>query len=116
MRFLSTRPRTRNPGPSGQPQPQRPSEEDYICTFCEYTLFYGSEEARKRAIRSRRRELRRKQTIKTRAKNVADGKGKGNLGREEDDWDEDEDGGEGGAEGCHGRCSYVDLVAERDPC
>jgi hypothetical protein len=102
MRFLSTRPHTRTPGPTGQLPPSRPSEEDYICTFCEYTLFYGSEEARKRAIRFRRRELRRKQTIKTRAKNVADGKGKGNLGREEDEWDEDE---EDGGEGCHGRCS-----------
>lgn len=117
MRFLSTRPRTRHPGPSGQPQPVRPSEEDYVCTFCEYTLFYGSEEARKRAIRARRRELRRKQTIKNRAKNVADGKGKGNLGREDDDWDEDEDG-DAGTEGCHGRCSYVSqrkaLIADVD--
>jgi hypothetical protein len=114
MAFLSARPASRADAGDVEvdaagiaPMTVRPSEDDYLCTFCEYALYYGTEAERKRAIRMRRRELKRKQTIKNRARNVAEGKGKGNLGREEEDEEWDEEGCEGGEGGCHGRCSWV---------
>jgi len=79
----------------------RPSEDDYICCFCEYDLFYGSESRRKAAIRKRRQELKRKENIKNKAKNVAEGKGKINEESEYEDGDED---GECADEG-YGKCS-----------
>ncbi|KAK8854731.1 hypothetical protein IAR55_003470 [Kwoniella newhampshirensis] len=75
----------------GTPAPStavRPAEDDYICCFCEYDLFYGSEKARKRAIRQRRRELKRKEAIRLKAKNVAEGRG---ILKEESDEGEDDD-------------------------
>ena len=113
MAFLSARPASRTRSDDVQvdaagvaPMTVRPAEDDYLCTFCEYALYYGTEAERKRAIRMRRRELKRKQTIKNRARNVAEGKGKGNLGREEEDeeeWDEEDECEDG--DGCTGRCS-----------
>ncbi|XAO26195.1 hypothetical protein I312_105029 [Cryptococcus bacillisporus CA1280] len=101
MRFLATRPQRATVPLPGAPQRRvtvRPSEEDYICCFCEYDLYYGSEKARKRAIRRRRRELKRKEAIKAKAKNVAEGKGVLKDDSEEDDDDDecDDDG--------HGQC------------
>lgn len=102
MRFLATRPQRATVPLPGAPQRRvtvRPSEEDYICCFCEYDLYYGSEKARKRAIRRRRRELKRKEAIKAKAKNVAEGKGVFKDDSEEDDEDDecDDDG--------HGQCT-----------
>lgn len=98
MAFLSARP--------GGAQRVRASEEDFICAFCEYDLFYGTERQRRAAIRSRKQELRRKAIIKNKAKSVADGRG----GKEEEY--DDDDGDEGGEE-CedqgYGKCSYVPV-------
>lgn len=67
-------------------------------------LFFGSEKLRKRAIRSRRAELKRKEAIKTKAKNVAKGKGMFRDDDDDDDYDDDyEDDCQDGA-GC-GRCA-----------
>jgi hypothetical protein len=91
MAFLSTRPNA---------PPVRPSEDDYICCFCEYDLFYGSERRRKAAIRKRRQELKRKENIKNKAKNVAEGKGKIN----ESEYEDGDDDGECEDQG-YGKCS-----------
>ncbi|OWT38552.1 hypothetical protein C366_04485 [Cryptococcus neoformans Tu401-1] len=112
MRFLATRPqRTTVPLP-GAPQRRvvlRPSEEDYICCFCEYDLYYGSEKARKRAIRRRRRELKRKDAIKAKAKNVAEGRGVLKDDSEEDEEDDecDDDG--------HGQCTCGRAIPQTKP-
>lgn len=94
MKFLAARPKSWFA--AGQAPIARPAEDDYLCCLCEYELFFGSEQARRRAIRRRREELRKKNDIKARAKNVTEGKGK--LGREDeeedDGYDDDEDGGD----------------------
>ena len=96
MSFLSAR-------PGGQRV--RASEEDYICSFCEYDLFYGTERQRKAAIRRRRQELKRKENIKNKAKHVADGK---TTKEDESEYDDDDDG-VFGTEECedqgYGKCS-----------
>ncbi|WVQ77688.1 hypothetical protein IAR50_007378 [Cryptococcus sp. DSM 104548] len=106
MRFLATRPERVTAPLPGAPQKRtlvRPSEDDYVCCFCEYDLYYGSERARRRAIRSRKAELKRKEAIKTKAKNVAEGRGTfKNESDEEDEEDEDEEGCEDDG---HGHCT-----------
>jgi hypothetical protein len=107
MRLLSARPQRKTaplPGAAPVAQQVRPAEDDYICCFCEMALFFGSEKLRKRAIRSRRAELKRKEAIKTKAKNVAKGKGMFRDDDDDDDYDDDyEDDCQDGA-GC-GRCA-----------
>jgi len=95
MAFLAAR-------PNGQQV--RPNEDDYICCFCEYDLFYGSEARRKAAIRKRRQELKRKENIKNKAKNVAEGKGKNN---EESEYEDGDDEGECEDHEGYGKCSLV---------
>lgn len=104
MRLLSARPQRKTaplPGVTSSTQPIRPAEDDYVCCFCEMALFFGTEKARKRAIRSIRAELRRKEVIKKKAKNVAEGKG---SFRDDDDDDDDEYDDCGEDDG-YGRCS-----------
>ncbi|ORY35486.1 hypothetical protein BCR39DRAFT_591955 [Naematelia encephala] len=104
MRLLAVRPPSKATSVSGQPNPVRlvrPSEDDFICWFCEYELFFGSENARRRAVRRLRAEVRRKESIKAKAKNVAEGRG--NLREDEESFDEDDD--ECGDDHSHGRCS-----------
>ena len=104
MRLLSIRPQRKTaplPGTKVITQSHRPAEDDYICCFCELALFFGTERARKRAIRSMRAELQRKETIKTKAKNVAEGKGRF---RAEDD-DEYDDEEEDCRDECDTRCT-----------
>jgi hypothetical protein len=86
MHFLAARSR---------PNLVRAAEDDYICCFCEYDLFFGSEAARKRAIRRRRRELKKRRDVKARARNIAEGKVDEPL--DDDEVCEGED--------CHDRCS-----------
>ena len=74
MRLLAARPATKD-GPS---IPIRPLEDDFVCFFCEYALYYGSEQLRRKAIRAIRAEIKRKEAIKIKAKNVAEGKGLAN--------------------------------------
>jgi hypothetical protein len=104
MRLLAARPQRKIAPMSGsttQSQPVRASEEDYVCCFCEMDLFYGTETARRRAIRRLKAEQKRKEQIKIKAKNVAEGKG--TLKDEEDDYEDDEEWcGEGDAQG---RCT-----------
>ncbi len=104
MRLLSARPQRKTaplPGIPTTTQPVRPAEDDFICCFCEMALFFGTEKARKRAIRSMRAEIKRKETIKTKAKNVAEGKG---TFRDDDDDDYDDYDDCGDDDG-HGRCT-----------
>lgn len=102
MNFLSARPDSSR---------TRPSEDEYICCFCEYDLFYGSEARRKAAIRKRKQELKRKEIIKNKAKNVAEGKGKNNEESEYEGGDGEEEGeGDGDddiecQDGGYGKCS-----------
>ncbi|OCF31564.1 hypothetical protein I316_06763 [Kwoniella heveanensis BCC8398] len=117
MAFLAARPRS-SARPE-QPFVVRPAEDDYICSFCEYDLYYGSEKSRRLAIRRRRREIKRKETIKNKARNVAEGRGKLNdedddgdyvSGEEDDEYDEDDEDGDAFADqACqddgHGRCT-----------
>ena len=92
MKFLAARPQRKTAPLPGQPAPVpiRPSEDEFTCCFCYYALYFGSEKLRKWAIRERRREIKRKDAIKQKAKNVAEGKGM-NDDEEEDDYDDDED-------------------------
>ncbi|WWD19125.1 hypothetical protein CI109_103583 [Kwoniella shandongensis] len=90
MHFLAAQPIRKTapiPGTHAPPTAVRPAEDDYICCFCEFDLYYGSEKARKRAVRQRRRELKRKEAIKMKAKNVAEGRG---TLKEESDEEEDD--------------------------
>lgn len=93
MAFLSVRPNANR---------VRPAEDDYICSFCEYDLFYGSEKLRRAAIRRRKREIKRKENIKNKAKNVAEGKGKLN---DESEYDEEGDEDEECEDLGYGKCS-----------
>lgn len=96
MRLLSARPQSNASTPLS-----RPGEDEFICCFCEYDLFYGTERQRRRAIRKRREEMKRKESIKVKAKNVADGKGKLNDEEDDDDYDDEEECVDDG----YGRCS-----------
>ncbi|WVQ95029.1 hypothetical protein IAU59_002121 [Kwoniella sp. CBS 9459] len=122
MPFLAVRPRT-NFNPDG-PFVVRPAEDDYICSFCEFDLYYGSEKSRRLAIRRRKREIKRKETIKNKARNVAEGRGKLNENDDEDDedygsGDEDEDEDDFADEKCqddgHGRCTCGRSVKKPKP-
>ena len=90
MRMLATRPQRKTaplPGAAPGPQPTRAAEDDFICTFCEIDLFFSTEKARKRAIRRLKAERKRKENIRNKAKDVADGKG--TLKDDESDFDDD---------------------------
>ena len=88
MRLLSASP-ARSTRAYREAEPVRPGEDDFICSFCEIELFFSSETARKRAIRRLKAERKRKETIKAKAKNVAEGKGK--LKEEEEEYDDEEE-------------------------
>ncbi|WVW85539.1 hypothetical protein I302_107577 [Kwoniella bestiolae CBS 10118] len=107
----------------------RPNEDDYLCCFCEYDLYYSTEAIRKKAIRRRKKEIKRKEMIKNKAKNVAEGK-KGSLrndndseydSQDEDEEEDDEDGfaEDSGEEDCHddghGRCACGRRVKKPKP-
>ncbi|WVQ80229.1 hypothetical protein IAT38_002334 [Cryptococcus sp. DSM 104549] len=119
MHFLAARPQRVTAPLPGAPTPRtvvRPSEDDYLCCFCEYDLYYGSEKARRRAVRRRRQELKRKEAIKTKAKNVAEGRGtvKEETDGEDDEDDEAEVEGECDDDG-HGRCTCGRAVGQQRP-
>ncbi|QRV73938.1 hypothetical protein RhiJN_01952 [Ceratobasidium sp. AG-Ba] len=48
-------------------------ESEWICPFCEYNLFYGDEAAMQRAVKNRRKILRRRRKVKARAAAAANG-------------------------------------------
>ncbi|KAJ7066809.1 hypothetical protein B0H15DRAFT_925981 [Mycena belliarum] len=84
LRFLSAdippkrqRGRGRNgkkaPAPAGEgPVLTNPAEE-WICAFCEYNLFYGDDGQHRRAVRSRKKILRRRRRARERAAAAASG-------------------------------------------
>ncbi|KAJ9107668.1 hypothetical protein QFC21_001128 [Naganishia friedmannii] len=84
-RFLNSRPR--KPDSTGQqsganqqkPAPSRPitdpTDEEYVCSLCEYDLFFGSEQAMFKAIDRRKKVLERRQKAQEKAKGVMAGKG-----------------------------------------
>ncbi|KAJ7147623.1 hypothetical protein C8R43DRAFT_1010167 [Mycena crocata] len=82
LRFLSADipPRRRRgargkkaPAPAGeQPTLTNPADE-WICAFCEYQLFYGDDAQHRRAVRSRKKILRRRRRARERAAAAASG-------------------------------------------
>ncbi|WVR09533.1 hypothetical protein IAU60_006602 [Kwoniella sp. DSM 27419] len=115
MMFLAARPRPKGSVATDELYTVRPGEDEYICSVCEYDLYYGSEKLRRAAVRRRKREIKRKQTIQNRAKNVAEGKGK--IDEDEDDYETGEDGDEEDHSGCHDcvRCSCGRWISRPKP-
>lgn len=76
LRFLSAEipPRRRKQAPAAQPMPQltNPADE-WICAFCEYSLFYGDEQGYRKAIRNRKKILKRRRRARERAAAAASG-------------------------------------------
>ncbi|KAL7422421.1 hypothetical protein Q5752_003069 [Cryptotrichosporon argae] len=109
MRLLSARPQRKKaplPGAAkpSPPAPERPAEDDFLCCFCEVALYYSTEQSRRRAIRARRKELQRREALRTKARNVAEGRSR--LHSHSDDEDEsDFDGYEDEECDDHGRCT-----------
>jgi hypothetical protein len=75
-RFLSAEipPRRRKKNSSAQPTAQLTSPADeWICAFCEHSLFYGDEQEYRRAVRNRKKILRRRRRARERAAAAASG-------------------------------------------
>lgn len=53
--------------------------DEWMCSFCEYDLFFGSEGAFRRAVKARKKILRRRRRARERAARAANGQG-GNAG------------------------------------
>ncbi|KAF7371092.1 hypothetical protein MSAN_00744000 [Mycena sanguinolenta] len=89
LRFLSAdipprRRRKNGSAATAKPTPQllgdgpaltNPADE-WICAFCEYQLFYGDDAEHRRAVRSRKKILRRRRRARERAARAASGKGR----------------------------------------
>ncbi|CAE7092318.1 unnamed protein product [Rhizoctonia solani] len=107
LKFLSATlpPRTKGRAPTGESSGSSliPPDTEWICPFCEYSLFYGDEAAMQRAARNRRRILTRRRNARERAAAAASGAmGPRNQdtsddeGESEDESEDDEDSfGEG---------------------
>ncbi|KAJ7860370.1 hypothetical protein B0H14DRAFT_2744503 [Mycena olivaceomarginata] len=50
--------------------------DEWICAFCEYQLFYGDDAQHRRAVRNRKKILRRRRRARERAARAASGKGR----------------------------------------
>lgn len=76
LRFLGAEipPRRRKKSPGVQPATQitNPADE-WICAFCEYSLFYGDDQEYRRAVRNRKKILRRRRRARERAAAAASG-------------------------------------------
>lgn len=120
-RFLSALPSKLKTSPSANANANanaaddpQPGSDEYLCVLCEYRLFYGSTEVRKRMVSKRKRMIARKQRAQERATGVANGtkpfgtKGSrrvGRTGRDEDgyegeDWECDDEVMEDGSCRC----------------
>jgi hypothetical protein len=78
VRFLAAEiaPRRRKktvPAPAPSMAPLNQPEDEWICAFCEYNLFYGEEPAFRRAVRSRKKILGRRRRARERAAAAASG-------------------------------------------
>lgn len=67
------------------PLPVDPADEEYVCCFCEYDLFFGSNASMEKGIRRRKKLLERKAKASEKAKGVLEGKGLGKLKRSGND-------------------------------
>ncbi|PPQ80663.1 hypothetical protein CVT25_001625 [Psilocybe cyanescens] len=61
-------------GPPSSVIPLKHPAEEWICSFCEYDLFYGSEAAYRKAVRNRKKILKRRRRARERAAKAASGK------------------------------------------
>ncbi|KAF8623117.1 hypothetical protein AX17_007551 [Amanita inopinata Kibby_2008] len=82
LQFLSAEipPRRRQKGQTPTVQPMATAHltnpaDEWICAFCEYDLFYGDEQMYRRAVRSRKKILRRRRRARERAAAAASGNG-----------------------------------------
>lgn len=66
-------------------------EEEWICPFCEYDLFYGDDQSFRRAIRQRKKILARRRRAMERAAAAAAGRKKGVAPSEHSDSDAEDD-------------------------
>lgn len=76
LRFLSAEipPRRRKKLPNVMPMSQLSNPVDeWICPFCEYELFYGTEQEYRRAVRMRKKILKRRRRARERAAAAASG-------------------------------------------
>ncbi|CAK5268057.1 unnamed protein product [Mycena citricolor] len=78
LRFLSAdipprRRRNGKPVPMGDPSALTNPADEWICPFCEHDLFYGDEREMKRAVRSRKKILKRRRRARERAAAAASG-------------------------------------------
>lgn len=62
--------------------------DEWICPFCEYKLFYGSDAEYRRAVRGRKKILRRRRRAERRAANVTAKMPAAAQEQEKDDYDE----------------------------
>ncbi|KAG8946654.1 hypothetical protein FRC04_011548 [Tulasnella sp. 424] len=90
VQFLSAEPRRRtkksSKGSDGNKENARPTvtsslppvqpADEWICSFCEFNLFYGDDAALRRAVRARKSLLRRRRRARERAAAAASGQGK----------------------------------------
>ncbi|KAJ9108560.1 hypothetical protein QFC19_002276 [Naganishia cerealis] len=99
---------------SGQNRPASdPADEEYVCSLCEYDLFFGSEQAMFRAIDRRKKVLERRQKAQEKAKGVMAGKGLRPKSKKGDDDDETEDDERcAGGEQC--RCAEIRAGDSQD--
>lgn len=79
LRFLSSEIPPRRRKKSGRTVPPvstltNPADE-WICAFCEYSLFYGDDQSYHRAVRNRKKILRRRRRARERAAAAASGAG-----------------------------------------
>ena len=83
LRFLSaevsSRKRKKNTSAVPLVQLMHPNEE-WICAFCDYELFYGEDPVYRRAVRSRKKILKRRRRARERAAAAAAGGGGGGGG------------------------------------
>jgi hypothetical protein len=101
-RFLNAKPGRKDAGaevrrrePAARPGADQ-TDEEYVCCFCEYDLFFGSDQAMYKAVRRRKKVLERRQKAQEKAKGVMAGKG---LGRKS------KSGGDGGDSEDDDRCT-----------
>lgn len=80
-RFLNAKPGRKGAPESADARREMPArstaetDEEYVCCFCEYDLFFGSEQAMDKAVRRRKKVLDRRQKAQEKAKGVMAGKG-----------------------------------------
>jgi hypothetical protein len=80
--------------PEGTTQPTDVANDEYICCFCEYDLFFGSAASLDKGIRRRKKLLERREKVHEKAKGVVDGKGLGQGTKKQQKVESDCEGGD----------------------